>query len=247
MIKNSFLIVIPARAGSKRVKNKNLRKIGNISLLEKKIKDCLSIKQARIIVSTNSKEIAQKSIKWGAESPYLRPKKYSTSKASTLACVLDLLRFLKKVENYKPEYIGVMPPTNPFLKSKTIKTAFTTLKKNKEFNSVVGYTESVTHPFQFISTKKNNRIKFNLINYLGKKYSDFERTQDWPKAYTVSASVKIVRNRYLKKFMKNYSAIINLKTFDVKNSKGIKIDNIENFDINSENDLKIANALNQII
>ena len=47
--------------------------------------------------------------------------------------------------------------------------------------------------------------------------------------------------------MNNYSAIINLKTFDIKNSKGIKIDNIENFDINNENDLKIANAINKII
>ncbi len=247
MIKSSLLIVIPARAGSKRIKNKNLRKIGRVSLLEIKIKDCLTIKKARIIVSTNSKKIAQKSIKLGAEVPYLRSKKYSTSKASTLACVLDLLRFLKKEENYTPEYIGVMPPTNPFLKTETIKTAFTTLKKNKEFNSVVGYTESDAHPFQFISTKKNKKIKFNLINYLGKKYSDYERTQDWPKAYTVSASVKIIRNRYLNRFLNNYSPIINLKTFDVKNSIGVKVDNIENFDINNENDLKIANALNQII
>ena len=62
----------------------------------------------------------------------------------------SLLRSLK-VENYIPEYIGNMPPTNPFLKSKTIKTAFTTLK-NKEFNSVVKILNQIPS-FQFISPK----------------------------------------------------------------------------------------------
>ncbi len=55
----SITILIPARSGSTRVKNKNLQKIGGISLLEKKIKICKSLKIGKVVVSTNSKKIAK--------------------------------------------------------------------------------------------------------------------------------------------------------------------------------------------
>ena len=93
---SSLIIFIPARSGSTRVKNKNLQKIGKLSLLEHKIKICKSLKLGKVVVSTNSKKIAKLSIKNGAEIPFLRPKKYSTSKASTVSAILHYLRFLKK-------------------------------------------------------------------------------------------------------------------------------------------------------
>ena len=52
---SSLTILIPARSGSTRVKNKNLQKIGKMSLLEKKIKICKSLKIGKVVVSTNSK------------------------------------------------------------------------------------------------------------------------------------------------------------------------------------------------
>ena len=92
---SSLTILIPARSGSTRVKNKNLQKIGKMSLLEKKIKICKSLKIGKVVVSTNSKKIAKLSINLGAEIPFLRPEKYSTAKASTVATILHYLRFLK--------------------------------------------------------------------------------------------------------------------------------------------------------
>ena len=242
MKNKNFLIIIPARSGSKRLKNKNLRSVGGKSLIELKVNACVKIKESRVIVSTNSQKIAKISKKLGAEAPYLRPKKYSTDKSSTLSCVLDLMRFLKREEGYIPEYIGIMPPTNPFLKTETIKKAFELLKKNKKYNSVIGYTHSTDHPFKYILLQ-NKKIKFNLIKFRGKKYSDFERTQDWPEAFVSSAAIKIVKKNYLMKFIKNYSSVINLKTFDINNSIGVRVSNFENFDINSEFDLKFANIL----
>ena len=111
----SITILIPARSGSTRVKNKNLQKIGGISLLEKKIKICKSLKIGKVVVSTNSKKIAKLSSNAGAEIPFLRPKKYSTAKASTVSTVLHYLRFLKKNNKEIPCYIAILPLTNPFL------------------------------------------------------------------------------------------------------------------------------------
>ena len=113
---NSLTILIPARSGSTRIKNKNLKKIGNSSLLEKKIKIAKAIKIGKVVVSTNSKKIAQISKSLGAEIPFIRPKKYSTAKASTAATILHYLRHLKKKREKIPTYLAILPVTNPFLK-----------------------------------------------------------------------------------------------------------------------------------
>ncbi len=242
MKKKPFLIIIPARSGSTRIKNKNLKKIRGKSLLDIKIKSCKKIKQARIVVSTDSKKIRNFALRAGAVVPYLRPKKYSSSKSSTLASVLDMIRFLKRKEKYIPEYIGILPPTNPFLKTESILKAYTKLKKHKKINSIVGFSKSTDHPFSFILGFKN-KIKFNIIKYRNKIYSDYERTQDWPNSYVGSASLKIVRFKFLNQFLKNHSPVINQKTFDISNSIGIELSQIENFDINTEYDLNLAQSL----
>ena len=82
---------------------------------------------------------------------------------------------------------------------------------------------------------------------MNKKYSDLERTQDWPKAYVASASLKIVKTSYLMKYEKNLSSTINYKTFDINSSIGINIDTFENFDINDKLDLIIANLIYKTI
>ena len=121
--KLNLIILIPARSGSKRIKNKNLIKLGNLPLLGHKIKSCVNSKAGKIFVSTDSIKIAKYAKRLGAEVPFLRPKKYSTSKASTMSCVLHLLRFYIKRKISLPGYIAILPATNPFLEKNTIKKA----------------------------------------------------------------------------------------------------------------------------
>ena len=236
---SSLIIFIPARSGSTRVKNKNLQKIGKLSLLEHKIKICKSLKIGKVVVSTNSKKIAKLSIKNGAEIPFLRPKKYSTSKASTVSAILHYLRFLKKKNMRIPTYLAILPLTNPFLEKKTIISAYKKIIKNKKINSIIGFTEADDHPFTFIKVKK--KIYFNIFRHEGSIYSDHERTQDWPKAYIGSASLKITKTSYFLKYLKEYSPLFGIKTFDLKKTMGIKITKKESFDINNRRDLLYAN------
>ncbi len=236
---SSLIIFIPARSGSTRVKNKNLQKIGKLSLLEHKIKICKSLKIGKVVVSTNSKKIAKLSIKYGAEIPFLRPKKYSTSKASTISAILHYLRFLKKKNMRIPTYLAILPLTNPFLEKKTIISAYKKIIKNKKINSIIGFTEADDHPFTFIKVKK--KIYFNIFRHEGSIYSDHERTQDWPKAYIGSASLKITKTSYFLKHLKEYSPLFGIKTFDLKKTMGIKITKKESFDINNRRDLLYAN------
>ena len=239
--KNNLLILIPARAGSKRVRNKNMKLLKKTPLLGHKIKSCMKSNIGKVVVSTDSKKIAKYARKLGAEVPFLRSKKYSSSKASTTSCVLDLLRFYIKKKITIPKYIGIIPATNPFLKSDTIKNAYNKLLRNKKFNSILSITNSSEHPFLIIKNRK--KIIFNIIKYENSYYSTFERTQDWPHATVCSAALKLTKTSYFLKFIKNTSPLINKKTFDMNSCLGIKISNKESFDINNLEDFKIANSI----
>ena len=200
---SSLTILIPARSGSTRVKNKNLQKIGKMSLLEKKIKICKSLKIGKVVVSTNSKKIAKLSINLGAEIPFLRPEKYSTAKASTVATILHYLRFLKNKNKKIPTYLAILPVTNPFLEYKTIVSAYKKICRNKNMNSIIAYTDANDHPFTFVKIKK--KLLFNIFKYEGSVYSDHERTQDWPKAYIGSAALKITKSSFFLKYLNEKS------------------------------------------
>jgi len=235
---NSLTILIPARSGSTRVKNKNLQKIGKMSLLEKKIKICKSLKIGKVVVSTNSKKIAKLSINLGAEIPFLRPEKYSTAKASTVATILHYLRFLKNKNKKIPTYLAILPVTNPFLENKTIISAYKKICRNRNMNSIIAYTDANDHPFTFVKIKK--KLLFNIFKYEGSVYSDYERTQDWPKAYIGSAALKITKSSFFLKYLNEKSPLFGIKTFDLKKTIGLKITKKESFDINDKKDLLYA-------
>ena len=235
---SSLTILIPARSGSTRVKNKNLQKVGKVSLLEKKIKICKSLKIGKVVVSTNSKKIAEVSNNLGAEIPFLRPEKYSTAKASTVATILHYLRFLKNKNKKIPTYLAILPVTNPFLKNKTIISAYKKICRNKNMNSIISYTDANDHPFTFVKIKK--KLLFNIFKYEGSVYSDYERTQDWPKAYIGSAALKITKSSFFLKYLSEKSPLFGIKTFDLKKTIGLKITKKESFDINDKSDLLYA-------
>ncbi len=239
--KNKLVILIPARSGSKRVKNKNLKVLGGQPLLGHKIKSCIKAKLGEVIVSTDSKKIASFAKKKGAKIPFLRPKKYSTSKASTMSCALHYLRYLKTNKLDLPEYLSILPATNPFLTTNSIKRAFKKISKFKKFHSIISYTDATEHPFLIIKNKK--KIIFDIIKYDQLTYSKLERTQDWPNAIISSSALKISKTKYLTKYLRNLSPLIQKKIFDMSSCIGYKINKFEAFDINSNQDFIIAESI----
>ena len=92
--------IIPARSGSKRIKNKNIRLFKNKPLLAHSIFHSLESKLIqRTIVSTDSKEIAQISKKYGAEF-VSRPDNISTDISTTESAIQHVLTELKNTNNY---------------------------------------------------------------------------------------------------------------------------------------------------
>ena len=95
--KKKFLLsVVLARKGSKRILNKNLRKIGKYSLIEITIKFALKLKSySDIIVSTDDKRIIEIAEKYNVITPGLRPKNLSKGKSNSLDVVKYIAHWYK--------------------------------------------------------------------------------------------------------------------------------------------------------
>jgi|TARA_B100000686_G_C16603863_1_gene870110 CMP-N-acetylneuraminic acid synthetase len=238
--KNKVLFIIPARSGSKRIKNKNLKKLGNKYILELKIKSCLKTSLGEVLVSTNSKKISLLAKKFGAITPFLRTKKFSSSKSTMMSCILDTLSYIK-LKKKIPKYICLVPLTYPFLKSKSILKAYNELIRQKKANSICSINEPINHPYEYILRDK--KLTFNLLSYHGKKLSDFERTQDWPKSFVYSGALRITKTDYYNKFISKNNPAIKAETFDKNHCLGQLISAREAFDINVKKDLNTAKLM----
>lgn len=237
------IILIPAKATSHRIKKKNLKKIGGKSLLQIKIQTALKAKCGPVFVSTENKNISQLSKKYGAKVPFLRNKKYSSKSASSISFVLDFLRSYKKKYSINKNFnVCILPVTNPFLKSETIRKCINLKNKQKNQNSLTSVVKSQIHPYQFIEMK-NKKIKFDLFKYKNFKYSDFERTQMWPEAFTSNPSIRITNVKFFLKKINNSKPSYQSKMIDLSSCIGYEVSQVESIDINDQDDLKKARIL----
>ena len=117
MLKNkSILAIIPARGGSKRLKNKNLKKIKSKSLLYYTLDAVKKSKYIdKIFVSTESKKIFNEAKKYQLTPSFLRPKTLSGDKVKTESVVFHVLKKIKKYD-----ITILLQPTSPLITNKDI-------------------------------------------------------------------------------------------------------------------------------
>jgi len=106
--------VIPARGGSKGIKDKNLYPIAGKPLIQYTIetaKGCKSLD--RCIVSTDSEEIAKVATECGASVPFIRPKELATDTALAKDVIKHALNEAEKLDNDEYDYVIMLQPTSP--------------------------------------------------------------------------------------------------------------------------------------
>lgn len=193
----NIIAIIPARSGSKSIKNKNLKKVKGISLLERAIKFAKGLKNInRVIVSTDSEKYQSISIKLGAECPFIRPKRYSGDKNLDIEVFKHCLHWLKKNENYKSDIVINLRPTYPIRKKKDFEFALKKIVKNKNIDSVKSIFPI---PFPLEKTWKIGKKNF-LLNTLDEK-NLFEKwnypRQNLSKYYVQNGNIDIVRSKFI--------------------------------------------------
>jgi len=154
----SILCFIPARAGSKGIKNKNLFKINSKPLIYYTIKFAQKIKNNFIFVSTDSAKILKYTNKLNLNNNYIRPKRLSGDSSLVIDALIDSLNWLKKKGKIF-NIVILLQPTNPVRNIIEFNKALAIFKK-KKLDSLVSVTRMREHPYECIEIKKDNSFQF---------------------------------------------------------------------------------------
>ncbi len=175
------LCFIGARGGSKGVPRKNIRKLAGKPLIGYTIESALNSNLfSHVIVSTEDSEIASVAKKFGAEVPFLRPKKLATSNADMMNVIVHEI---KKLQNfgYHFDVIVSRDCTVPFIRNSDIKNSIKLLKKQK-CNAVYGVYRQHHNPyFNMMESNKNKFLQMSKPLKIRPK-----RRQDAPIVYQLN-------------------------------------------------------------
>ncbi len=174
-MKNTIAI-IPARGGSKRIKNKNIKIFNKKPMIYWSIKAAIKSKLFnRIIVSTDSKVIASYAKEFGAEVPFIRSKLLSDDITSPYKAVKDCLEKIKSDISDKTSVCCIYP-CSPHITTKDLKHGYNELLKKKKYYvfPIVEYPHPIQRSFKI---DKNKRII--VLN----RKSIIKRTQDLENFY----------------------------------------------------------------
>jgi len=224
MPKYKILGFIPARSGSKRLKDKNLRLFLGNPLIYHTIKFSKKISLSDIFVSTDSKRILSYCKNLNIDNDYLRPKKLSGDKSQITDAILHCLKWLSEKRNKHFDAVMMLQPTTPYRNVKEINSIIK-IFKNKNYDSLATVSKANNHPYHiFQIAKKNN------WNFLLKKRISSLNKQDLPKNYFVeNGHVYLFKTKFLKKHKK---FIVKNKTILFKQkTKVIDIDYLDDFKI----------------
>jgi CMP-N-acetylneuraminic acid synthetase len=195
----SILAIIPARGGSVGLKNKNMYPLNGKPLLFYTIQAAKKTKLLdRIVVSSDSNKILNFAKKKLVE-VIKRPKNISDSKSTTHQAIIHCLNYLKKEENYIPYIILILQPTSPLRNSNHITNAIKIFLKDKQATSLVSCVK-VPHNFHPASVMKENNRGY-LTNFLKEKKKIFRRQDKSPVFARNGASIYIIKNSHVKKFL----------------------------------------------
>lgn len=190
--------LIPARAGSKGVPNKNVRLLGGHSLLAWSIAACLkSSAIGRVIVSTDSAEYAALATKLGAEAPFLRPEAISGDRSTDYDFVVHALDWLATEEG-EPDYLVHIRPTTPLRDPQLIDNAvkaFMGTPHATALRSVHEMPESAYKTFEMAAGGQLKRLGADN-NALD---SANNARQQFPSTYQANGYVDVLSTAFIRK------------------------------------------------
>ena len=220
--------VIPARSGSKGIKNKNIQKISGQTLLEISIKKFKLLQKKKLIrdfvVSTDSKLYANLAKDLGSK-VQMRPKKLSTDKTR----IVDVLSFIKKEHKY--DYFLTLVPTAPLINLSTIKSLINHFKRKKITSIGTLSKLETTHPL--LAMKKKRNYKFE---YVIKRNSQRYPRQIRPVLYYFNGCIFIRRSTLINKTNLNNNCLgKSFNGFEISQKESCNIDTVEDLNFCRKN------------
>ena len=191
--KKKVLVIIPARSGSKGIKNKNIRLVKKKPLLSYSIKYAKKCKFVdNIIVSTDSLKYANIAKKYKADVPFLRPKKLSGDKVQDYPVIKDCLNKSEKYYKNKFDYIVLLRPTSPFREKQLIEKGLNKINKIKFSSSIRSVIQTKSHPYRHWRINKEGKLNSIILKI--KEPYNIPR-QQLPKIFFQTGDLEIIKRR----------------------------------------------------
>ena len=196
-----ILCLIPARSGSKGLKDKNIRDFKGKPLLAHSIyqaKNCDYVENMRIIVTTDSQKYADIAKEHGAEAPFIRPSEISQDLSTDLEFMKHSVNWLKENEDYEPDVILQLRPTQPLRKIDDInKTLGLFIENYNEFDSLRTVIEFEKSPYKMYRIQDNVlEPLFNSVdNITNEPYNQCR--QNLPTTYLHNGYIDILKTSLL--------------------------------------------------
>ena len=225
---------IPARNGSIRLPGKNIKVLNGVPLIAYSIHSAINSGQfSEVIVSTDSTEIAQIAMDWGARVPALRPPEYSGSHSTDLEWLMHAVEQLISFPKELIDCIAILRPTNPLRTKSTIKEAMEKFKQNPWADSLRAMEITQIHPGKMwrVNSAKEATPYLDQTNEVIPTHN--RPTQSLERLWIQNASLEIIR---LNSFLAS-------KSISGKKVLAYEMPEFEGLDLNTHLDWMLLEAL----
>ena len=223
----NVLGIIPARGGSKRVPNKNIKPLHGTPLIGYTI--AVAKKASKLtttVISTDSQAIADVATNIGGNVPFLRPQEMATDTSGDRQFLIHALQWYQDHHQIKIDAVCLLRPTSPFRTSALIDKGIELLQQSG-CDSVRSMTlvEGVHHPYWMF--REEEGLAQNFID--GLSIEKFYQSQLLPKAYRLNGCVDIIKTEVLLDSTKPLYGN-KMKVLDCSEKEGLDIDTLDDFD-----------------
>jgi len=225
-----FLAIIPARSGSKGLKDKNIKELNGKPMIAYTIEAAKKSKIFdSIVISTDSQKYADISIEYGAEVPFLRPASLASDTSSSIDVIMHTIFELRKI-GLKYDYFMLLQPTSPLRTEIHILEAIKLLFE-KEANSIVSVCEVEHSPLLMNTLDESLSMEKFILQDANK------RRQQLPKYYRLNGVIYLSDVKYF----------VEYKDFYKERSFAYIMDKERSIDIDDQLDFEVAKELIKII
>ncbi len=227
----SMIGFIFARGGSKGIPGKNILSFCGKPLIAWSIEHALSVSAIdRLIVSTDSEEIANLAEKFGAEVPFIRPPELATDTSSELDSWKHALNFLAVQEGSLPDAMVSIPPTAPLRSVKDIERCITEYESGNT-DVVITVSHARRNPY-FNMVQRTASGRYEVVCASNR---EIHRRQDAPEIFDVATVA----------YVANSSFVLGTESLFAGNLSAVIVSQENSMDIDTPLDFKMAELLMQ--
>jgi CMP-N-acetylneuraminic acid synthetase len=220
----NYIALICARSGSKGLPGKNTRLLAGIPLIGWSIKVALETERvSRVIVSTDSKEIAKVARDHGAEVPFIRPNELATDNSSEWLVWRHALDYLNENSGNYIDGLLSLPPTAPLRSLKDVNKCIDEFEKG-EVDVVITVTDAHRSPY-FNMVVNNNSYSSLVIP----SENQIVRRQDSPVVFDMTTVAYVANPRFI--YKKNGIFEGRVRSVHVPLNRAIDIDTYIDFQL----------------